>query len=160
MYNQFNVFQNKYDFNYTNVNIIILQIICKYAVIDQVFVNLLTKFLCVYSNYLIHIIHKNQQEITQFNISNMRKILLEKLKFLLLIGLYIFCFNCDNFKVKAAVTKFTNLQCEALDPSRLTFKECRLKLIKRGVVALNIHANILKPVTYMLVRKKVRPEMY
>lgn len=83
----------------------------------------------------------------------MWKILSDKVKFLLLIGLYMFCFNCDNFKVKAAVTKFTNLQCEALDPSRLTFKECRLKLIKRGVVALNIHANVIKPVTYMLVSK-------
>ncbi|XP_065369070.1 uncharacterized protein LOC135961499 [Calliphora vicina] len=44
--------------------------------------------------------------------------------------------------------KFTNVQCEDHDLKFSHFQTCNLKVVRRGVVALNIHVNLLKtPVT-------------
>lgn len=45
-------------------------------------------------------------------------------------------------------TKFTNIKCEDHDLTFNHFQTCNLTVIKRGVVALNIHVNLYKtPVT-------------
>lgn len=57
------------------------------------------------------------------------------------------------FACATPVTKFTNLKCETFDETHITFRECRLRFIKRNLVGLNIHANLLKPLTNAVVRK-------
>ncbi|XP_030241852.1 uncharacterized protein LOC115563269 [Drosophila navojoa] len=43
----------------------------------------------------------------------------------------------------ADVSRFTNIECESLDPSRLTFQQCNLKMLGRGIVGLNIYATLI-----------------
>lgn len=62
--------------------------------------------------------------------------------------------NCE-----AAATKFTNLKCESLDANWVVFTQCRLKLIRRGVVSLNIYATVLKPATNIKVSYKKRKSL-
>ncbi|KAH8406836.1 hypothetical protein KR222_005763 [Zaprionus bogoriensis] len=47
----------------------------------------------------------------------------------------------------ASAEPVTNVQCEILDISHATFPVCNLKLIRRGVVALNIHMKFKDPPT-------------
>ncbi|XP_075167905.1 uncharacterized protein LOC142240071 [Haematobia irritans] len=64
--------------------------------------------------------------------------------------------------------RFTNIKCEELDRDFATFEKCRLKMVKRGIVALNVHVKLFKlPVTNVTVSfslwKKVngyRPFLY
>lgn len=42
--------------------------------------------------------------------------------------------------VSATVTRFTNIQCQVLDPTFCAYKKCELKVLGRGIVGLNIHA--------------------
>lgn len=54
-------------------------------------------------------------------------------------------------------TRFTNIECQVLDPTYCAYKRCDLKLLGRGIVALNVHATLLKgpfnnaKVTYFLL---------
>ncbi|KAH8372410.1 hypothetical protein KR093_011388 [Drosophila rubida] len=41
-------------------------------------------------------------------------------------------------------TRFTNLKCDVLDPTYCPFAKCDLKVIGRGVIAMNLHMNVLK----------------
>lgn len=41
-------------------------------------------------------------------------------------------------------SRFTNLKCESYDPSFSTFKKCKLNVLGRGVVAVDININLLK----------------
>uniref|UniRef100_A0A1I8MVZ5 Uncharacterized protein n=1 Tax=Musca domestica TaxID=7370 RepID=A0A1I8MVZ5_MUSDO len=41
--------------------------------------------------------------------------------------------------------KLTNLECKSLNDSVVQFSECRLKLIRRGVVGMNISVKVLQP---------------
>lgn len=45
--------------------------------------------------------------------------------------------------VMGAYTRFTNIECEVLDPKYCVYNRCDLKLISRGIVALNVHAKLL-----------------
>lgn len=45
--------------------------------------------------------------------------------------------------VSETVTRFTNIQCKVLDPSYCSYKKCELKLLGRGIVAINVHAILL-----------------
>ncbi|KAH8299545.1 hypothetical protein KR044_002574, partial [Drosophila immigrans] len=40
--------------------------------------------------------------------------------------------------------RFSNLKCEVLDPSYCAYEKCELKLLGRGIVAINVHAKLLK----------------
>ncbi|XP_017860683.1 PREDICTED: uncharacterized protein LOC108612316 [Drosophila arizonae] len=42
------------------------------------------------------------------------------------------------------VTRFTNVECEMLDPSYATFEQCELKILGRGIIGLNIYAKLNK----------------
>ncbi|KAH8310745.1 hypothetical protein KR044_002851, partial [Drosophila immigrans] len=44
--------------------------------------------------------------------------------------------------------RFTNLKCEVLDPTYCAYEKCELKLLGRGIVALNVHAKLLKGPIY------------
>ncbi|XP_073821318.1 uncharacterized protein [Musca autumnalis] len=39
---------------------------------------------------------------------------------------------------------FTNLKCQEFHPEFAFFQKCRLVVVKRGVVALNVHVKLLK----------------
>ncbi|KAH8302739.1 hypothetical protein KR044_010239, partial [Drosophila immigrans] len=41
-------------------------------------------------------------------------------------------------------TRFTNLKCEVVDKSYVSFAKCNLKVVGRGIIAMNMHANLLK----------------
>ncbi|EDV96532.1 GH16300 [Drosophila grimshawi] len=43
---------------------------------------------------------------------------------------------------KSTKTRFTNVECEMLDPLYATFKECKLKILGRGIVGLNVYATL------------------
>ncbi|XP_062127736.1 uncharacterized protein LOC133840090 [Drosophila sulfurigaster albostrigata] len=45
---------------------------------------------------------------------------------------------------KLNCSRFTNVECEVLDASYVNFNLCDLKVLGRGIVALNIHAVMLK----------------
>lgn len=47
-------------------------------------------------------------------------------------------------EVLGTSTRFTNIKCEVFDSTYCTYKRCDLKLMGRGVVALNVHAKLLK----------------
>lgn len=55
--------------------------------------------------------------------------------------------------------KLTNIHCESLDESLVKFKVCRLKVIRRGVIAVNLHAQVFKAVndTWVRMTKFVTP---
>lgn len=40
----------------------------------------------------------------------------------------------------AAHTRFSNIHCEALDPTYCSFKKCEVKVLGRGIMGINIHA--------------------
>ncbi|KAH8302732.1 hypothetical protein KR044_010236, partial [Drosophila immigrans] len=42
----------------------------------------------------------------------------------------------------ATVTRFTNVKCEVFERSLISFKECKLKILGRGIVGLNLHMEI------------------
>lgn len=42
--------------------------------------------------------------------------------------------------VSATVTRFTNIQCEVLDPTFCAYNKCELNVLGRGIVGINIHA--------------------
>lgn len=58
-----------------------------------------------------------------------------------LVLLLLFSLSGD---VLGTLTRFTNIECEVLDPTYCAYKRCDLKLLGRGIVALNVHANLLK----------------
>lgn len=39
---------------------------------------------------------------------------------------------------------FLNLECVVLDPTYCAYMQCELKPMSRGIVALNVHANLLR----------------
>ncbi|XP_061388824.1 uncharacterized protein LOC133323939, partial [Musca vetustissima] len=50
--------------------------------------------------------------------------------------------------VYAITLRFTNLQCQAFHPEFAKFAKCRLKVVKRGVISLNINVELYQvPVT-------------
>lgn len=55
----------------------------------------------------------------------------------------------------AVKMKLTNVHCESLDESLIKFRICRLKVIRRGVIALTIHAQLLQVVTDAVVRRQI-----
>lgn len=58
--------------------------------------------------------------------------------------------------VSATYTRFTNIQCEALDPTFCSFKKCEIKVLGRGIMGVNIHALLL---TGFFTNAKVRLEL-
>ncbi|EDW04107.1 uncharacterized protein LOC6561981 [Drosophila grimshawi] len=46
--------------------------------------------------------------------------------------------------LSARQSRFVNVECKMLDPSYATYKKCNLKILGRGVVALNVHAVLQK----------------
>ncbi|KAH8390703.1 hypothetical protein KR215_010657, partial [Drosophila sulfurigaster] len=42
----------------------------------------------------------------------------------------------------ASVTRFTNINCEVLEASKTSFKECELKVLGRGKIGLNLHMEL------------------
>ncbi|XP_034480992.1 uncharacterized protein LOC117786742, partial [Drosophila innubila] len=42
------------------------------------------------------------------------------------------------------INRFTNIKCEVLDPSYCAYKECRLNVLGRDIIGLNVHAILLK----------------
>ncbi|KAH8310746.1 hypothetical protein KR044_002854 [Drosophila immigrans] len=46
--------------------------------------------------------------------------------------------------VSAGLARFTNIKCEVLDPSYCAYEKCDLKILGRGIVALNVQAKLLK----------------
>lgn len=47
-------------------------------------------------------------------------------------------------KVSGSFTRFTNIECEVLDPTYLVYKHCDLKLLEHGNAAVNVHGKLLK----------------
>lgn len=47
--------------------------------------------------------------------------------------------------------KLTNLECQSFDETVVVFKECRLKVIGRGQVSLNVYVNVVKPLRNIMV---------
>lgn len=45
--------------------------------------------------------------------------------------------------VSGTNTRFTNIECEVLDPTFVAYKKCELKVLGRGVVGLNVYAQLL-----------------
>jgi len=45
----------------------------------------------------------------------------------------------------AGESRFTNIQCEILDKGYITYPQCNLKILSRGVVGLNLHIHLLQP---------------
>lgn len=39
--------------------------------------------------------------------------------------------------------RFTNIQCEVLDPTYCAYKKCELKVLGRGIIGVNVHALLL-----------------
>ncbi|XP_061396020.1 uncharacterized protein LOC133331655 [Musca vetustissima] len=65
-------------------------------------------------------------------------------RILLLFALYI--------NLNDATIRFTNLKCETFNKDFLTFKECNLKVISRGIIGLNVHGNIWQlPISNMSI---------
>lgn len=52
-------------------------------------------------------------------------------------------------------TRFTNVECEVMDPSFAKFLKCDLKIIGRGIVGLNIQLRYFKLHRKILVRKEL-----
>ncbi|EDW18452.2 uncharacterized protein Dmoj_GI13242 [Drosophila mojavensis] len=46
--------------------------------------------------------------------------------------------------LKSRLARFTNVECEMLDPSFATFEQCELKVLGRGIIGLNIYAKLNK----------------
>lgn len=46
-------------------------------------------------------------------------------------------------EVTGTFTRFTNIQCEVLDPTYCAYKKCELKVLGRGIVGINIQALLL-----------------
>lgn len=47
-------------------------------------------------------------------------------------------------QVLGSLTRFTNIECEVLDPSYLVYKHCDLKQLEHGNAGVNVHAKLLK----------------
>lgn len=57
------------------------------------------------------------------------------------------------FSLTIATVKFTNIKCEELQPSFATISKCKLKMVQRGVAALDIYVKLNQlPVTNVSVR--------
>lgn len=39
-------------------------------------------------------------------------------------------------------SKFTGLECQILDPDYFTYSQCKLKVLGRGIIGLNVHARM------------------
>ncbi|XP_019892855.1 uncharacterized protein LOC109612857 [Musca domestica] len=57
---------------------------------------------------------------------------------------FCFCvlYTIATTRVLAADLRFTNLQCDAFHPEFAKFLKCRLKVVKRGVISLNIDVEL------------------
>lgn len=53
-------------------------------------------------------------------------------------------------------TRFTNVECEVMDPSFAKFLKCDLKIIGRGIVGLNIQLRYFKLHRKVLVSKDIQ----
>jgi len=51
-------------------------------------------------------------------------------------------------------TRFSNVECQVLDPSYVYFKECNLKVLGRGIVGLNVNAVLQQPLKIAKVGTK------
>ncbi|XP_073847086.1 uncharacterized protein [Musca autumnalis] len=58
--------------------------------------------------------------------------------------LFVLVFYKENF-INGVDLKLTNLQCKSLNESVVKITECRLKVLRRGVVGLNITIGVLQP---------------
>ncbi|XP_067648096.1 uncharacterized protein [Eurosta solidaginis] len=82
--------------------------------------------------------------------------------------LFYLSFISINQRLTESATKLTNIECKSLDKSFSDFKTCRLHVPKRGVIALDVHVELLQvPVNNVTVNlsfwKKVngfRPFLY
>lgn len=44
----------------------------------------------------------------------------------------------------AIESRFTNIECQMLDPSYAVYEQCELKILGRGIVGLNVKARLKK----------------
>lgn len=40
-------------------------------------------------------------------------------------------------------TRYTNIECEVLNPLYIVYRQCRLKVLGRGVVGMNLHMHFI-----------------
>lgn len=68
---------------------------------------------------------------------------------LFILALFI---NLPTGGFSASKSRFTNIGCESYDLEFSQFKNCRLKLIGRGVVGINVYIRLLKlPIDNIMV---------
>lgn len=66
---------------------------------------------------------------------------------------YLILIFASYLALAIATVKFTNIKCEELQPIFATIPKCKLKMVQRGIAALDIHVKLLKlPVHNISVR--------
>ncbi|KAH8372045.1 hypothetical protein KR093_009820 [Drosophila rubida] len=46
--------------------------------------------------------------------------------------------------MSSTISRFTNIRCEVIEPTFVAFDQCELKMLGRGIVGLNLRAQLLK----------------